>query len=202
MTVFEKSHTGGPMNWQSYWNVLYKKKIKFSKITKTYSWHFNKLCDLYYVWIIVLVQREEQQQDSKFTCKLSVYQSQAGTQPISPSSCLRFSHVLRSNKSCSTSRICSTTTRSASPPPSVWLRTFWNCPTAAATSYWATWESTAWWSSTGPCTEMPAAPRPPTEAADVPPGLYVLLLSVAVLLWHNHDQRFEFIHRRRISPSA
>lgn len=124
------------------------------------------------------VQKEEQHEQSKnevwhITCVF--LQSEKRCQPISPlNGFYCFSHIPRSNKWFSTSRICLTTTRSASPPLSVWLRTFWNCPTAAVTSYWGIWESTAWWSSTGPCTEMQASPPLPTKTTEAPPGSYVL----------------------------
>lgn len=104
---------------------------------------------------------------------------------------------LCSNKSCSTLRICLTTTRSASPLLSVWLKTFWNSLTAAVIFYWAIWESIASWSLMGPCPDTQTAPQGSTEKTAGHQCLHracTCSFSVSVLLWYTQNQHYRFIH--------
>lgn len=78
-----------------------------------------------------------------------------------------FSPFTCSNKSCSTLRICLTTTRSASPLHSVWPRTSWTFPTAGVIFYLGIWESIAFSRSTVPCPETQRALQGPTRRSRV-----------------------------------
>lgn len=141
------------------------------------------------------------------------------THIIIPSFHFVFSPFTCSNKSCSTLRICLTTTRSASPLHSVWPRTSWTFLTAEVIFYLGIWESIAFLRSTVPCPVTKRALQGPTRRSRVTKSftgpctsqqqrgwrvgnskksqlnsVSILRLERIILLWYTENQHYSFIH--------